>query len=73
MAEGLCEQCHDSNEDSIHAMWLYDSVKSIWMSNQRFPFLRSKKFSTFEDVFCFLCGEVSSKLVKLFAMVAWSI
>ena len=38
-----------------------------------FPFLRSKRFSTFEYVFRFLCGEVSSKLVELFAMIAWSI
>ena len=47
VAEGLCEQCRESNEDSIHALWFCDSVKAIWMSDQRFSFLHSKRFSTF--------------------------
>ena len=69
----MCEQCRDSAEDNIHALWFYDSVKSIWMSYQRFSFLRSKRFSKFEVLFCFLYGEASSKLVEFFAMIAWSI
>lgn len=29
VADGLYEQCHDSVEDSIHALWYCDSVKPI--------------------------------------------
>ena len=36
------------------------------MSDQRFSFLRSKRFSKFEVLFCFLYGEASSKLVEFF-------
>ena len=73
VADGLCEQCRDSAKDSIHVLWFCDSVKPIWMSDQRFSFWRSKRFSEFEDLVCFLYGEISSKLVEFFAMVAWSI
>ena len=66
VVDGMCEQCRDSAEDSIHALWFCVSAKSIWMSNQCFSFLRSKRFSKFEDLFCFLYREASSKLVGVF-------
>ena len=73
VADGLCELCYDCNEDSVHALWYCDLVKPIWMSDNRFSFLRAQKFSKFEDVFQFLCMNVPPKLVALFTMVAWSI
>ena len=73
VTDSLCEQCRDLTKDSVHALWLCDSAKAIWMSDQCFSSLRSKKFSTFEDVFHFLCGEFSSKSMELFSMVVWSI
>nr|POE97230.1 hypothetical protein CFP56_60335 [Quercus suber] len=41
--DGMCEQCRDLAEDSIHALWFCDSVKSIWMSDQCFSFLHSNR------------------------------
>ena len=38
---GICDACGDCAEDGIHALWLYDAVKPIWMSNARFSFLRA--------------------------------
>ena len=31
-SDGLCGLCEVEVEDSIHALWLCDGVKSIWMS-----------------------------------------
>ena len=73
VVDDMCEQCRDSAEDRIHALWFCNLLKSISMSEQRFSFLCSKRFSKFEDLFCFLYGEASSKLVEFFAMIAWSI
>nr|POE80999.1 putative ribonuclease h protein [Quercus suber] len=33
VVDGMCKQCRDSAEDSIHALWFCDSAKSIWLSN----------------------------------------
>ena len=65
--------CRDCLEDSIHALWYCDAVKAIWMSDARFSFLRTQKFSTFEDLVQFLCLQGSADLCARFAMVAWSI
>lgn len=70
VADGLWEQCRESNEDSFHALFLCDLVKAIWMFDQRFSFMQSKRFSSFEDVFLFLRKEVSPRLVELFTMIA---
>lgn len=32
VVDGMCVQCRDSAEDSIHALWFCDSAKSIWLS-----------------------------------------
>ena len=73
MADGLCELCYKSNEDSLHALWLCDSVKAIWMFDKSFSFLHSKRFSSFTDALLLLCKEASPRLVEHFIMVAWCI
>ena len=52
--DGHCGLCEVEVEDSIHALWLCDDVKPIWMSTQSFSFLRTQKLLTFEDLFCYL-------------------
>ena len=71
VANGLCELYRESNEDSLHALWLCDSVKAIWLSDQSFSFMQSKHFSNFADAFLFLHKEASPRLVEHFVMVAW--
>ena len=73
VADGLCELCYKSNEDSLHALWLCDSVKAIWMFDKSFSFLHSKRFSSFTDALLLLCKEASPRLVEHFIMVAWCI
>ena len=70
---GICDACGDCAEDGIHALWLYDAVKPIWMSNARFSFLRAHQFSNFGDLFQFLCLHGSSNLIALFAMAVWGV
>ena len=43
------------------------------MSDVRFSFLRTQKFSTFEDLVHFLCLHGSADLCARFVMVAWTI
>nr|POE82156.1 hypothetical protein CFP56_77222 [Quercus suber] len=71
VADGLCEIYCESNEDSLHALWLCDMVKAIWMSDQSFSFMHSKHFSSFADALLFLLKEASPRLVEHFVMVAW--
>ena len=73
VADGLCELCCESNEDSLHALWLCDTVKAIWMSDQSFSFMHSKNFSSFADALLFLRKEASPRLVEHFVMVVWCI
>ena len=73
VADGLCELCRESNEDSLHALWLCDTVKAIWMSDQSFSFLHSKRFSSFTDALLLLRKEASPRLVEHFIMVVWCI
>nr|POE61712.1 heterogeneous nuclear ribonucleoprotein 1 [Quercus suber] len=49
----LCELRCESNEDSLHALWLCDTVKAIWMFDSSFSFMHSKHFSSSADAFCF--------------------
>ena len=70
---GICDACGDCAEDGIHALWLCDAVKPIWMSNARFSFLRAHQFSNFGDLFQFLCLHGSSNLIALFAMAVWGV
>ena len=65
--------CRDCLEDSIHALWYCDAVKAIWMSDARFSFLRTQKFSTFEDLVQFLRLHGLADLCARFVMVAWTV
>ena len=73
MADGVCELYRESNEDTLHALWLCDTVKTIWMSDQSFSFLHSKRFSSFTDALLLLRKDASHGLVEYFTMVAWCI
>ena len=73
LSSGICDACGDYGEDEIHALWFYDAVKPIWMSDARFSFLRAHHFSNFGDQFQFLCLHGSFNLIALFAMAAWGI
>ena len=73
VADRLCELCCESNEDSLHALWLCDTVKAIWMSDQSFSFMHSKTFSSFADALLFLRKEASPRSVEHFVMVVWCI
>ena len=73
VANRLCELYCESNEDSLHALWLCDTVKAIWMSDQSFSFMHSKNFSSFADALLFLRKEASPRLVEHFVMVVWCI
>ncbi|KAK9998718.1 hypothetical protein SO802_018321 [Lithocarpus litseifolius] len=73
VSDALCGLCESEVEDSIHALWLCDGVKPIWMSNQSFSFLRAQKLSTFEDLVFYMLQNASSSQVALFSMIAWVI
>ena len=73
LSSGVCEACGDCIKDGIHALWLCDAVKPIWMLDARFSFLRAHQFSNFGDLFQFLCLRGSSNLIALFAMASWGI
>lgn len=73
VTDGLCELCRESNEDCLHALWLCDSVKTIWMSDQSFSFMNSKNFSNFADAFLFPHQEASLRLVEHYVVVVWCI
>ena len=60
-------------KDSIHALWLCDSVKLIWMSTPSFAFLCAQKLPTFEELAFYMLQNASPSKVALFSMIAWAI
>ena len=71
--DGLCGLCKVGVEDSIHALWLCDSVKPIWMSTPSFAFLRAQKLPTFKELVFYMLQNAPPSKVALFSMIAWAI
>ena len=67
-----CEHCEDGLEDSIHALWFFDCVKPIWMTDSSSS-IRAMHFSKFNELFLFVLPNVPLNKVAFFAMTAWAI
>ena len=67
----VCDGCGDHSESVMHALWLCDQVRSVWMTDPGFLFLVQAKCRTFLELLEVLFSHGSCYRVALFATVAW--
>ncbi|XP_030958481.1 uncharacterized protein LOC115980358 [Quercus lobata] len=67
----VCDGCDDYSESVMHALWLCDQVRSVWMTDPGFLFLVQAKCRTFLELLEVLFNHGSCYRVALFATVAW--
>ena len=67
----VCDGCGEHTESTVHCLWLYDQVQSVWMSLQDFRSLVHKKFRTFYELLEEVLSIGLNRKVALFVTVAW--
>ena len=67
----ICDGCGDHSESVMHALWLCDQVRSVWMTDPGFLFLVQAKCRTFLELLEVLFSHGSCYRVALFATVVW--
>ncbi|KAL4610409.1 hypothetical protein ACB092_08G047800 [Castanea dentata] len=69
----ICDGCGDHSESVLHALWLYDQVRSVWMSDPGFLFLVQAKCRSFMQLLEVLFAHGSGFRIALFTVVEWSL
>ena len=67
----VCDGCGDHSKSVMHALWLCDQVRSVWLTDLGFLFLVQAKCRTFLDPLEVLFNHGSCYRVALFATMAW--
>ena len=65
----VCDGCGDHSESMLHALWLCDQVRSVWMSDLGFLFLVQAKCRSFMELLEVLFTPGTGFRIELFA--AW--
>ncbi|KAK7823248.1 hypothetical protein CFP56_035709, partial [Quercus suber] len=68
-----CSLCDDSEEDTMHALWLCDQARLVWKFEASFVYLYQRKFKTFMDLFEAVLDRGSVFKVAWFSTITWSL
>ena len=71
LAEDICCHCNLRAEDGFHALWDYAALSAIWDADSLWLFCRSKKFSNFYELACFVLEN--GRNPELFITLAWTV
>ena len=69
--EDVCDHCHRSSEDTLHALWSSPCLSPIWDSDSMWNIRSSTSFSRFGDLVAFVIER--GKNIDLFVVLVWTI
>jgi hypothetical protein len=66
-----CDHCHDTNEDTIHALWSCPVLAQVWQSSTEFAVLKKNSHHPFISLVWQVMSLTSHLPLESFAMTCW--
>ena len=67
----MCENCRNSPEDVLHAVWTCPSIKSVWNQEAWIQGLRASPVMDFADLFSKVLATATQQNTEVFIVISW--